>query len=127
MEEYYEMRKVLLALLCVGDPINCIHCEERDKYKGMMGHNRTTALYETRNTITVYTVHKFIDNEVIQLKLPGGGFYSQTIEFIYAHEGQLYIWNGDKIFNYNHAARLAMVIDAINSPDTVYLDETKRR
>lgn len=109
MEEYYEIRKALIALLCVGDPINCIHS------------------IPSYGVITKYTVSQLIDNDLIQLRLAGGNLYVQSISFIYAYEGQLYIWNGDKIFNYNHETRLAIVIDVINSPKTVFKDETRRR
>lgn len=127
MEEYYEIRKALIALLCVGDPINCIHTVDSNSYKGMMGYSKATALYQAHNSVTTYTVAKLIDDVSIEMKLTGGGFYVQKLDYIYAYEGQLYIWNGDKPLSYDHETRLAMVIDTLNSPETVFLDETRRR
>jgi hypothetical protein len=124
--DYFRVRDALIALLCVGDKINCIHSGMKDKYKGMMGYNHEPiTLYETHNTIIEYTVVAIVDNATIRLSTPKGNIYDQQLHFMYAYEGQLYIWNGDKLCNFSHEERLKMVIDAIESNNTLWMNDRR--
>jgi hypothetical protein len=118
MNEYWEIRKALLALLCAGDTICCVIPKAVIK-------RVDNPFYEVECTISEQLVVGFPDKENIQLLTSGGFHYEQPIEYIYAYNGRLFVYNENRALEYSHDERLKMVIYLAEAKSTIWVNGKK--
>jgi hypothetical protein len=109
-DEYKLIREGLLALLCVGDKINCVYTMYREEVD--LESDELIPCESYSNTIRHYTVAEISGDDTLGIQRDNHP-YKQPLDRVYAYEGQLYIYNYAKHNHLDHWARLKKVIYVI--------------
>jgi hypothetical protein len=114
-KSYYEIREGLLSLLCVGSPIFTIYSSPSDNhYSGRGKYNYTLNYNNSHYVILRHQVSEIINKDFIKINL-GSTQYCQSVDFIFAYEGELYVWNADHLSSHTHEERAEIVINLLKS------------
>jgi hypothetical protein len=105
--EYKLIREGLIALLCVGDRINCIYTMVNGELD--LESDELIPCESESHTIRHYTVAEVSDGHTIGIKRDNHP-YRQPLDNIFAYQGKLYVYNNPYFRGYSHETTLKKVI-----------------